>query len=479
MRLKVAHIVLNLALAAFAAQAVFSQNTSAHKVYCLAVRGAKLFAGTNGGIFCSTDNGSSWVSSSDGLTQSNFKAIAVSGTNLFAGSDGGGVFLSTDDGVSWKAVNNGLPRNPNVSALAVSGGIVFAGDDSYGVFRSTNNGSSWTVWYSNGLTGKHVDALAVSGSNLFAGTEGEGVFRTTNNGANWNQSSTGLTNTRVLSLVVSGTYLFAGTYGGGVYRSPDNGTSWTAVRSGLSNAYVSTLTVNGMNLFAITNGGVFLSTNSGASWNTASAGLRPTDYVCTIVVSGTYLFAGSLRSGVFVSTDNGKNWKVASNGIWKAGTNVLTNANTKPPATTDPSQLVGIRSDVSRLSNGSNNSISHTPVEDRKPVLNSNESPTKGSGVKNAHTPDLLGPAIMGRLERHFMDMNQASQAMFQMNTTLGTSFNAVKLNVFALSGDDAGLKNYFQQQFQSIPSFNSMQIHAMSRELGLSEEELRAFQTN
>ena len=35
-------------------------------------------------------------------------SLAVSGTNLFAGTDGGGVFLSTNNGTSWTAVNTGL-----------------------------------------------------------------------------------------------------------------------------------------------------------------------------------------------------------------------------------------------------------------------------------------------------------------------------------------------------------------------------------
>ena len=45
--------------------------------------------------------------------------FAVSGTNLFAGTDGGGVFLSTNNGTSWTAVNTGL-TNTYVYALAVS-----------------------------------------------------------------------------------------------------------------------------------------------------------------------------------------------------------------------------------------------------------------------------------------------------------------------------------------------------------------------
>jgi len=95
-------------------------------------------------------------------------SFAVSGTNLFAGTVGGGVYLSTNNGTSWAAVNNGFPSS-DVMALAVSGTNLFAGTDDGGVYLSTNNGTSWTV-VNNGLTNSYVLALEVNGTNLFAGT---------------------------------------------------------------------------------------------------------------------------------------------------------------------------------------------------------------------------------------------------------------------------------------------------------------------
>jgi hypothetical protein len=153
--------------------------------------------------------------------------FAVSGTNLFAGtgilSIPGGVFLSTNSGTSWSAVNTGL-TNTYVGALAISpngtgGANLFAGTAGDGVFLSTNNGTSWSA-ASTGLTNTYVYALAVSGTNLFAGTEGDGVFLSANNGTSWTAASTGLTYPSVKTLAVSGTNLFAGTLDGGVWRLP-------------------------------------------------------------------------------------------------------------------------------------------------------------------------------------------------------------------------------------------------------------------
>jgi hypothetical protein len=148
-------------------------------VSSLAVGGTNLFAGTGGGVFISTNNGTSWASVDSGLTSPNGYCLAVSGTNLFAGSSiGGGVFLSTNEGTSWTAVDSGLTTSNEgayVSALTVSGSILLAGTWG-GVFLSTNNGTAWTY---TGLRHFYINAMAVSGPNLFVGTEssGAGVWR--------------------------------------------------------------------------------------------------------------------------------------------------------------------------------------------------------------------------------------------------------------------------------------------------------------
>ena len=186
---------------------------------CFAVSGTNLFAGTyGGGVFLSTNNGTSWTEVNNGLTGGTaVMALAVSGTNLFAGTLGGGVFLSTNNGTSWTVVNNGL-TDTYVYALAVSGTNLFAGTYNGDIFLSTNNGTSWTA-VNTGLTNNTVNSLAVSGTNLFAGTNG-GVFLSTNNGTSWTAESIDLTYTIVPTLAVSGTNLFAGTYGGGVWKRP-------------------------------------------------------------------------------------------------------------------------------------------------------------------------------------------------------------------------------------------------------------------
>ena len=103
------------------------------------------------------------------------------GTNIFAGTADSGVYLSTDNGKSWAPVNSGL-GSTEVSALAVSGTNIYAGTWG-GIFLSTNNGTDWTSVYSVPAS-DDVGAIAVSGANIFAGTNG-GIFLSTDNGASW------------------------------------------------------------------------------------------------------------------------------------------------------------------------------------------------------------------------------------------------------------------------------------------------------
>jgi hypothetical protein len=54
--------------------------------------GENTFAGTDSGVFLSTNNGASWTAVNTGLTYPRVQSLAVLGTNLFAGTYGGGVW---------------------------------------------------------------------------------------------------------------------------------------------------------------------------------------------------------------------------------------------------------------------------------------------------------------------------------------------------------------------------------------------------
>ena len=340
-------------------------------VTTFAVDGGNVYAGTyGGGVFLSTNGGSSWIPKSSGLSDLNVLSIAVNGTTLFAGTDyQGGVFISTHSGTTWMPASMNLP-SMDIEALGVVGSDLFAGTHYYGstgggIFMSTDNGSSWSQ-ANSGIPFPFINCFAAAASGLFAGTDGGGVYRSTDDGVNWVEVSNGLAGTSVRSLFATGTTIYAGSDYEGVSASNDNGRTWSQADSVIAGYYVYSLLPIGSNLIAGTNGGVFLSTDGGksfsqsgiggnvvnalamnisetdifagtstgvfrstdrgASWVPLNSGL-PTDYntgyplqVLCLAVSGTHLFAGTQGDGVYVSDDNGGSWaKTAMAGYYEGG----------------------------------------------------------------------------------------------------------------------------------------------------------------
>jgi hypothetical protein len=101
--------------------------------------GQLVFAGTNNGLFRSTDAGATWTVTS--LTQQVRTLVVdpVHPANIFAGTYGAGVYASTDGGTTWTAMNTGLTCNKVLSLDLRPGAenTIYAGTEGGSVFRTT------------------------------------------------------------------------------------------------------------------------------------------------------------------------------------------------------------------------------------------------------------------------------------------------------------------------------------------------------
>ena len=159
-----------------------------------------LYAGTEAGIFTSTDNCSSWNAVNSGLTVSSSTpplVIAVDSTtpaNLYAGLDGAGIYRSTDKGVTWSAATI-QPGNLAVKALVISKidhSTLYAATYGAGLFKSTDSGDKWSICGNSGLTSLNLKSLVMDGNGkLYAGTEG-GVYVSSDACDNWTEMNSGL-----------------------------------------------------------------------------------------------------------------------------------------------------------------------------------------------------------------------------------------------------------------------------------------------
>lgn len=277
-------------------------------IRCFLWSGTYLFAGTDGGVFLSVNNGSSWFAVNSGIYSTSINCMTKIGNTIYAGTNAG-VFITTNNGASWDNSSYGI-ANYTINSLLVVNNILFAGTDG-GVFKSLDNGSYWTS-ANFGLISQKVNILYLNESTIFAGTSSltgtESIYKTTNGGELWIPS--GLTNHAVFSLTNISTFLYAGS-NKGIYRSSDNGITWSG-ELGMSEKMIKSIYSFDSNLLLGTLEGIFVSTNGGTVWN--SMGYNSV-YVWDICGKSQNLWATSFLHKIYLSTNNGDSWFLRSNGL--------------------------------------------------------------------------------------------------------------------------------------------------------------------
>jgi hypothetical protein len=345
-------------------------------VYALAASGSDLYVGGffttadgNSVNHIAKWDGNSWSALGSGVNDLVF-ALAVAGSDLYAGgpfttaTNSGGVAVTAKqiarwDGIAWSALGSGMgPRfssPPSVTALAVSGTNLYAGGNFITVTNSGGaavtvnhiarwNGSSWSALGSGiGALGARVSALAVSGDDLYAsgnfttagGTPANGIAKW--NGSSW--SALGSGGLGVSALAVSGSDLYAGggftTAGGATaYRIAKwDGSSWSALGSALvlgMDGTVNALAVSGSDLYA---GGGFTTVGgipangivkwNGSTWSALGSGV----FASALATAGSDLYAGgslTVGGGIpvsYISKWNGSNWSTLGSGMARSDGN--------------------------------------------------------------------------------------------------------------------------------------------------------------
>ncbi len=331
----------------------------------VACSGSVLFAGTNAGLYRSTDGGLNWspvkLPNNPAFPLLKIFRVRCAGGAVFVSTENG-VFISRDDGGSWKEtvvpapgelVSN-LEVNGNVIAYASSlsgahasylsvdtlndslgqasrfGGIAFGNwsadtvvqslaflntrvfvGTNFGIFVSADTGKTWASCGS-AVAGADVKAMTAMGSAIFAAIRSGEVFESTDGGTTWLVRNQGGTSFSSAVLVARSDTLYAGTSGQGVFFSTDSGRTWIAENSGLVNPLVSSIAFLGGEPVAGTSGSGVFSFNG--TWSPMSYGLSATSINCFTTLAGN-LYAATGGSGVFVSTDGGTDWKAVNSGL--------------------------------------------------------------------------------------------------------------------------------------------------------------------
>lgn len=288
-----------------------------HDLYYL--NGSTLYAANDGGIFKTSNGGSTWSDLSDGLQiaqmygfgQSSFTANLLiqgwqdNGTNLFDGSwnqtmGGDGMLCFID----WSNDNN-------------MWGSQYEGS----LNRSTNGGNSWSNANGNiNETGAWVTPWSqdpVSASTIYAGFVN--MWRSTNGGSNWTKIST-FTNTATIDAFAvspANTLVIWVAKSGNLYKTTNGGTTWTTITT-MPSGRISDITCSDsdpnkawITYSGFTNSNKVIQTNDqGLTWINLSSS------VPNIPVNCVYYMPGS-NDALYIGTDVGVFYKDASLSIWQ------------------------------------------------------------------------------------------------------------------------------------------------------------------
>ncbi|PZR76714.1 MAG: hypothetical protein DLM73_01750, partial [Chthoniobacterales bacterium] len=279
-------------------------------------RNLLLIAGATGGVWRSTDAGTTFVPVTDDQVDIAVGSIAFSKSNpliVYAGMGdlfsylGTGVLKSTDAGLTWKRVSNFTLPTPGSTAKIEVDPI-----DPNRVYLAQSGIQD--------ADGVHLDA--------------SGFWYSTDGGVNWVRTLSGNarslvihpTNRQILYLGMQ--YSFEpDSRPAGLFKSTDGGGSWSRIYSPPYDPYtvrdvkvaVSPARPETVYVFTGgTSGGAFsirveVSNNSGASWtNNGAAGVEPgqfgyDSYIFVDPANADIVYTGT--GWVFKSTDGGINWK--------------------------------------------------------------------------------------------------------------------------------------------------------------------------
>lgn len=322
-------------------------------VYVDPTNASTIYVGTPaGGIWRSTNNGSTWTPLSDNLPQIGVSGIAVDHTNsniiyIATGDKDSsdtysiGVLKSTDGGVTWNATGLAFAGTGNLAGDLImhptNSQILWCATN-VGVYKTINGGANWVVTQAGNFAQGSIRLKPGDPTTVYAVNTNR-FYRSTDSGDTFTGITTGLpvpANTGRLLLDVTPAnanyvYILSATSANGfdgIYRSVDGGTNWTKT-SGATNVFESTqawydlaFAVSTTNADEIFTGclNVWKSVNGGTAvtkvnnWSSPTAAAYTHADIHFLRYYGNKLFAGT-DGGIYVSSDNGATFTSLTAGL--------------------------------------------------------------------------------------------------------------------------------------------------------------------
>ena len=166
----------------------------------------------------SINNGSSWTRYHLTTTTGFAYTLEIDPNNsniVYVGGDGG-IYKTTNAGTSWSGASTGITGIVYDMAINPENTSTLYAATANGIYRTTNSGTSWAY---SGCSSANAVIIDPSDPNtIYAGTS-SGVYKSTNSGTSWAVMNDGLDDTYITCLsIYPSYYLFAGTESAGMYR---------------------------------------------------------------------------------------------------------------------------------------------------------------------------------------------------------------------------------------------------------------------
>lgn len=205
-----------------------------------------------------------WIERGPGNVPGRTRGLIVdpddaTGATWFAGSVGGGVWKTTNSGTSWVPLTEGLPNLATTSlAMAPSNhNIIYVGTGEGfgnldgvagdGIFKTTNKGTSWTQLTStiavnasaSNRNFEYVNRITVhpTDANTLVAATNTGIMRSTDGGTSWTKVYTASSEVQDLAANPHNwNTQYASINGTGIIKSYDGGLTWANASTGISKA---------------------------------------------------------------------------------------------------------------------------------------------------------------------------------------------------------------------------------------------------